>query len=102
MIEIKFGITINEDEIHCGVGKIPALVNRFNSHLERMNESGQFEYVINGDKKFVVFVPDWLDAGSQVCNFAWTSEDRDDVTGFLESLAKFPQIFCKVIPALPL
>ena len=67
-----------------------------------MNESGQFEYVINGDKFFVVFVPDWLDAGSQVCNFAWTSENRDDVTGFLESLAKFPQIFCKVIPALPL
>lgn len=102
MINLKFDITINEDDIHCGVGKVPALVNRFNAHLERMNESGQFEYVINGDKFFVVFVPDWIDAGSQVCNFAWTSENRDDVTGFLESLAKFPSIFCKVIPALPL
>lgn len=102
MIEIKFGITIKEGEIHCGVGKVPALVNRFNVHLERMNESGQFEYVINGDKFFVVFVPDWLVVDSQLCNFAWTSEDRNDVKGFLESLAKFPQIFCKVIPALPL
>lgn len=102
MINVKFDVTINEDDIHCGVGKIPALVNIFNAHLERMNEPCQFEYVINGDKFFVVFVPDWLDAGSQVCNFAWTSENRDDVTGFLQSLAKFPQIFCKVIPALPL
>lgn len=102
MISVKFDITINEDDIHCVVGKIPALVNIFNEHLERMNETCQFEYVINGDKFFVVFVPDWLNAGSQVCNFAWTSENREDVNGFLQSLAKFPQIFCKVIPALPL
>ena len=102
MINVKFDVTINEDDIHCEAGNIPALVNIFNAHLERMDEPCQFEYMINGDKFFVVFVPDWLDAGSQVCNFAWTSENRDDVTGFLQSLAKFPQIFCKVIPALPL
>ena len=26
----------------------------------------------------------------------------NDVEGFLKALAKFPKIFCKVIPALPL
>lgn len=46
-------------------------------------------------------ISDCLESGSQTC-FAWTSEDKNDVEGFLKSLAKFPKIFCKVITALPL
>ena len=99
MIELKFNITFDETRVPDDIGKVSALVRAFNSYLNLTQSAGSFEYLINGDKKFVIFVSDWLEAGSQTC-FAWTSEDRNDVKGFLESLAKFPQIFCKVVPVL--
>lgn len=102
MINLKFDLTFDEEKISSAMnGKVRNLVAMFNSHLNNIQSLGMFRVFDDGDKYFVVFVPDWLDTGSHTC-FAWTSENRDDVTGFLESLAKFPQIFCKVLPALPL
>ena len=102
MINIKFDITLDEDKISdAGYGKVSNLVSQINSHLNRINDAGMFTFHVDGEKYFVIFVEDWLDAGSHTC-FAWTSEDRHDVNGFLKALAKFPEIFCKVIPALPL
>ena len=102
MINVKFNVSIDDSRI-LGTfnGKVPNLVALFNTHLEHVQSAGMFERFDLGDKLFIVFVSDWLEAGSQTC-FAWTSEDKNDIKGFLEALAKFPQIFCKVIPALPL
>lgn len=103
MININFNLTISDENIPSEYGKVLELTTRFNEHLNRIQSAGMFLIYQDppSDKMFVIFVNDWLEAGSQTC-FAWTSEDRNDVKGFLESLAKFPQIFCKVIPALPL
>lgn len=102
MINIKFDITLDEDKISdAGYGKVGNLVSQINNHLDRIKDPGTFVFNVDGEKYFVIFVSDWIDAGSHTC-FAWTSEDSHDVNGFLEALAKFPQIFCKVIPALPL
>ena len=102
MINIKFDITLDEDKISdAGYGKVSNLVSQINSHLNRINDAGMFTFHVDGEKYFVIFVEDRLDAGSHTC-FAWNSEDRHDVNGFLKALAKFPKIVCKVIPALPL
>ena len=102
MINIKFDVSIDDSRI-LGTfnGKVPNLVARFNTHLEHVQSAGMFARFDQGDKLFIVFVSDWLESVSQTC-FAWTSEDRHDVKGFLEALAKSPQIFYKIIPALPL
>lgn len=103
MINIKFDLNIDENNIPEEHGKVLELATKFNEHLNRIQSAGMFVVYQDppSDKMFVIFVSDWLEAGSQAC-FAWTSEDRNDVKGFLEVLSKFPQIFCKVIPALPL
>lgn len=102
MINLKFDITIDEGKISdAGYGKVGNLVSQINNHLNRIQDAGVFTFHVDGEKYFVIFVEDWLDAGSHIC-FAWTSEDSHDVNGFLESLAKFPKIFCKIIPALPI
>lgn len=103
MINIKFDITLYEDKISdAGYGKVSNLVSQINNHLNIIiNDAGAFTFHVDGEKYFVIFVENWLDAGSHTC-FAWTSEDKNDVEGFLKALAKFPKIFCKVIPALPL
>lgn len=102
MINVKFDVSLDDSRI-IGTfnGKVPNLVARFNTHLEHVQSAGMFARFDQGDKLFIVFVSDWLESGSQTC-FAWTSEDKNDVEGFLKALAKFPKIFCKVIPALPL
>ena len=102
MINIKFDVSIDDSRI-LGTfnGKVPNLVARFNTHLEHVQSAGMFARFDRGDKLFIVFVSDWIESGSQTC-FAWTSEDKNDIEGFLKALAKFPKIFCKVIPALPL
>ena len=102
MIKIKLDVSIDDSRI-LGTfnGKVPNLVARFNAYLEHVQSAGMFARFDQGDKLFIVFVSDWLESGSQTC-IAWTSEDKNDVEGFLKDLAKFPEIFCKVIPALPL
>ena len=102
MINIKLDVSIDDSRIlETFNGKVPNLVARLNAHLEHVQSAGKFARFDRGEKLFIVFVSDWLESGSQTC-FAWTSEDKNDVEGFLKALAKFPEIFCKVIPALPL
>lgn len=102
MIDIKFDISIDENKYsEIGYGRVHNLVMRINESLTRIQDAGTFTYHVDGEKYFVIFVSDWLDAGSQTC-FAWTSEDPHDIEGFLKALAQFPQIFIKALPALPL
>lgn len=100
MINLKFDITTKDEDISPSVnGKVFNLVRMFNAHLERLQDAGMFQWIDIGNKRFVIFVPDWLEASSQTC-FAWAGDDFNDVKGFLETLAKFPQVFCKVVYVL--